>query len=242
MARRQKEPLRAVTAAERAELERVARMGSDRADRVTRARALLAAADGSRFTEAARAAGRRSGDAVGRLVARFNREGLAAVDPRHGGGPRPRYGAVERERILHEFRRAPDRERDGTATWSLTTLRRALRRAPDGLPTVSTATILGVLWEAGYRWQRDRTWCHTGQARRRRRDGTVVTVTDPQATPKKRCSSAPTAPARRSGSRSGARMKPAPTRPSPSPACRGSQRGCRPAAPTSTSEVGPPSC
>jgi transposase len=185
MARGQKEPLRAVTAAERAELERVARMGSDRADRVARARALLAAADGSRFTEAARAAGRRSGDAVGRLVARFNREGLAAVDPRHGGGPRPRYGAVERERILREFRRAPDRERDGTATWSLTTLRRALRRAPDGLPTVSTATILGVLWEAGYRWQRDRTWCHTGQARRRRRDGTVVTVTDPQAAPKK---------------------------------------------------------
>ena len=185
MARRQKEPLRAVTAAERAELKRVARTGSERADRVARARALLAAADGRRFTEAARAAGRRSGDAVGRLVARFNREGLAALDPRHGGGPRPRYGAVERERILREFRRAPDRERDGTATWSLTTLRRALRRAPDGLPMVSTATILGVLWEAGYRWRRDRTWCHTGQVRRRRRDGTVVTVTDPQAAPKK---------------------------------------------------------
>ena len=176
MARRQKEPLRAVTVAERAELERVGRMGSERADRVARARALLAVADGSRFTEAARAAGRRSGDAVGRL---------AAVDPRHGGGPRPRYGADGRERILREFRRAPDRERDGTATWSLATLRRALRRAPDGLPTVSTATILGVLWEAGYRWQRDRAWCHTGQARRRRRDGTVVTVTDPQAAPKK---------------------------------------------------------
>jgi transposase len=178
--------LRAVTAAERAELERVARMGSERADRVARARALLAVVDGSRFTEAARVAGRRSGDAVGRLVGRFNREGLAAVAPRYGGGPPPRYGTDERERILRELRRAPDRERDGTATWSLTTLRRALRRAPDGLPRVSTATILGTLWEAGYRWQRDRTWCHTGQARRRRRDGTVVAVTDPQATPKKR--------------------------------------------------------
>jgi transposase len=185
MARRQKEPLRAVTAAERAELERVTRMGSERADRVARARALLVVADGGRFTDAARAVGRRSGDAVARLVARFNREGLAAVTPRHGGGPARRYGPAERERILREFRRAPDRERDGTATWSLTTLRRALRRAPDGLPSVSTATILGTLWEAGYRWQRDRTWCHTGQARRRRRDGTVVTVTDPRATPKK---------------------------------------------------------
>jgi len=81
--------------------------------------------------------------------------------------------------------RAPDRDQDGTATWSLTTLQRALRRAPDGLPTVSTATILAVLWAAGYTWQHNRTWCHTGTARRRRRDGTVVEVHDPLATPKK---------------------------------------------------------
>ena len=185
MARRQKEPLRAVTAVERAELGRIARAPSERADRVARARVLLAVADGRCFTAAARAGGRRSGDAVGRLVGRFNRTGLAAVDPRHGGGPARRYGPDQRERILREFRRAPDRERDGTATWSLTTLRRALRRAPDGLPTISTATLLGALWEAGYRWQRDRTWCHTGLARRRRKDGTVVTVVDPHATPKK---------------------------------------------------------
>jgi hypothetical protein len=96
------------------------------------------------------------------------------------------YGAAERDRILAEFHRAPDRQRDGTATWSLSTLQRALRRAPDGLPHVSTFTILAVLWDAGYTWQRDRTWCPTGTARRRRRDGTVVTTTDPRATPKKR--------------------------------------------------------
>src|ERR687896_87362 len=143
MARRQKEPLRAVTAAERAELERIARMGSERADRVARARALLAVADGSRFTDAARSVGRRSGDAVGRLVARFNREGLAAVDPRHGGGPPPRYGADERERILREFRRTPERARDGTATWSLATLRRALRRGPGGAPAARTGGTPG---------------------------------------------------------------------------------------------------
>ena len=186
MARRQKEPFRALTATERGALERVARAGSERADRVARAKALLAVADGARFTDAARAAGRRSGDAVARLVARFNTAGLAALEPAHGGGPPTRYGADERERILREFRRVPDRERDGTATWSLTTLRRALRRAADGLPTVSTATILATLWEAGYTWQQDRTWCHTGLARRKRKDGTVVDVVDPNATPKKR--------------------------------------------------------
>ncbi len=186
MSRRRKDPLRALTDDERASLEELGRATSAPAGVVARARALVAVADGCSYTEAARRVGRRSGDAVGELVARFNREGLAAVEPRHGGGPRVKYGAAERERILAEVRRTPDRERDRTATWSLTTLRRALRRAPDVLPTVSTATILGTLWEAGYRWQRDRTWCHTGFARRRRRDGTVVTVTDPQATPKKR--------------------------------------------------------
>ena len=185
MARRQKGPLRSLTAAERSALERVSRASSERADRVARAKALLAVADGARFSDAARAAGRRSGDAVAQLVARFNKVGVGALEPGHGGGPPTRYGADERGRILREFHRVPDRERDGTATWSLTTLRRALRRAEDGLPTVSTATILHVLWEAGYTWQRDRTWCQTGLARRKRKDGTVVDVVDPEATPKK---------------------------------------------------------
>jgi hypothetical protein len=107
------------------------------------------------------------------------------LDARHGGGPPVQYGAAERERILQEFRRAPERARDGTATWSLTTLQRALRRAPDGLPHVSTATIRAVLWDAGYSWQRDRTWCPTGTARRKRRDGSIVETVDPAATPKK---------------------------------------------------------
>jgi len=185
MAQRQKEPLRPLTPDERAELRRVARASSEPAGRVARAKAVLAVADGARFTEAALAAGRRSGDAVAHLVARFNGHGLAALDAGHGGGPPVRYGPSERERILQEFRRRPNRAEDGTATWSLTTLRRALRRAPEGLPTVSTATILHVLWGAGYTWQRDRSWCSTGTAKRKRKDGTVVDVVDPQAAPKK---------------------------------------------------------
>src|SRR5579884_3022681 len=162
MVRPAKEGLRALGADERATLERIARAGSERADRAARARELLAVAEGARFTEAARAAGRRSGDAVAALVRRFNREGLAALDPGHGGGAVVAYGPAERERILREFRRTPDRRVDGTGTWSLTTLQRALRRAEDGLPVVSTWTILATLWEAGYAWQRSRTWCETG--------------------------------------------------------------------------------
>jgi hypothetical protein len=56
-----------------------------------------------------------------------------------------RYTSVECERILQEFRRPPDCRLDGIATWSLVTLQRALQRAPDGLPHVSTHTIGCVL-------------------------------------------------------------------------------------------------
>jgi transposase len=173
-----------LTTAERAELEQVGRAGSERADRVAHAKGLLAIADGASFLDAAHASGRRSPRAVAQLVARFNTSGLAALDRRHGGGPAVQYGAAERDRILAEFRRAPDRERDGTATWSLTTLQRALRTAPDGLPGVSTKTILHALWDAGLSWQQNRTWCKTGTVIRKRKAGPVE-VTDPDTAPKK---------------------------------------------------------
>ena len=180
----QKTPLRPLTDAERTVLVQVARASAERADRVARAKALLAVADGAAFTDAARAAGRRSGDAVAKLVGRFNAEGLAVLDPRHGGGPPVQYGPDEADRILREARRTPDRVQDGTATWSLTTLQRALRTAPDGLPTVSTFTIHRVLREAGRSPQRDRSWCETGVVQRKRKSG-VVEVVDPDATTKR---------------------------------------------------------
>lgn len=184
MAAAQRTPLRTLTEAARRVLGDIARASSERADRVARAKALLAVADGATFAAAARAAGRRAGDAVAKLVARFNAEGLAALAPRHGGGPPVQYGAAEAARILREARRPPDREQDGTATWSLTTLRRALRAAPDGLPTVSTFTILRVLHDAGLSWQADRTWCETGVVQRKRKAG-VVEVIDPDAVAKR---------------------------------------------------------
>ena len=173
MSRRQKDPLRALSAEERAELTRLSRSRSAPAAWVARASALLA-----------RQAGRRDNDTVAAWVARFNREGLAAVQPRHGGRPSIRYGAAEQQRILEEARRPPDRARDGTATWSLSTLQRALRRADDGLPAVSTYTIWQTLHGAGLSWQQSRTWCETGVVVRQR--GGPVAVRDPDAVGKKR--------------------------------------------------------
>jgi len=184
MPRPQQHPLRPLTAPERDLLAQVARTTSERADRVARAKALLAVTAGASFAAAARAAGRRAGDAVARLVARFNAEGLAALDPRHGGGPPLQYGPEEAARIVRAARRAPDREADGTATWSLATLERALRQAPDGLPRISRGTIRQVLHDAGLSWQANRTWCETGVVHRQRKAG-VVEVVDP-ATAEKR--------------------------------------------------------
>ena len=116
--------------------------------RVAWAVMLLAVADGSDSQEAARAAGRTSGDAVSHLVARFNREGLAALDPRRGH--KPTHDASAQARILREIALTPTPDAAGTATWSLSLLRRVLRAAPDGMPTVSTFTVWGVLRGAGY--------------------------------------------------------------------------------------------
>ncbi len=184
MTRRRKDPLRPLTHAERRELTRLRRSAAAPAAQVARAAVLLLVSDGIDYQGAARAVGRKSGDAVSHLVARFNREGLTALEPRHGGGQVATYDAAACARILREVARTPTPERDGTATWSLSTLRHVLRSAPDGLPRVSTFTIWCVLHEAGYSYQRARTWCPTGTARRKRKAG-VATVTDPDAEPKK---------------------------------------------------------
>jgi transposase len=184
MAGHQKDPLRPLTSNERQHLEQLSRSRTEPAAQVARAKALLAVADCASFEAAARAAGRKSGDAVAHLIARFNRDGIDALVERHGGGQPKRYTAREQERILQELRREPDRDNDKTGTWSLTTLQGALRRAPDGLPGVSTYTIWCVLHDAGFTWTKDQSWCETGTAVRKRKSG-IVTVIDPDAAAKK---------------------------------------------------------
>jgi transposase len=184
MSRRKKDPLRELTDPEREELTRLSRSQAAPAGEVVRARILLAVARGDDYQSAARSVGRRSGDAVSHLVARFNAEGLVALTSRHGGGRQPTYGPEARGRIAAEAARTPTPEGDGTASWSLATLRSALRKASDGLARVSTSTIRLVLRDAGVSYQRTRTWCPTGTALRRRKAGPVV-VADPDSDAKK---------------------------------------------------------
>src|ERR1700738_1849645 len=85
----QLEPLRAITAAEQAALERIVSAGSERVDHVRRAVAILAVAQGKPFIRAAELAGLRSGTTVADLVKRFNCHGLAPSTTAAGRGPKP---------------------------------------------------------------------------------------------------------------------------------------------------------
>jgi hypothetical protein len=110
MSRRKKDPLRPLTDSERLALTRLSRSRAAPAVQVARATMLLAVARGDDYQQAARAAGRRSGDAAAHLVARFNVEGLTARAPRQGGGQPRVYDHTSRERILREARREPTPE------------------------------------------------------------------------------------------------------------------------------------
>jgi transposase len=179
----QKEPLRPLTVQETQELQRVVKASSERVDSVRRAKALLALTNGESFTQAAAQAGYKEADSVCKLVRRFQRSGLAALGIAAGRGRQATYTSQERQHILEELGRDPDRELDQSATWSLSLLQRALRRG--GLPAIGASTIRRVLHQAGYVFGHSRTWCRTGTAVRVRKAG-VVTVHDPQAQEKQR--------------------------------------------------------
>jgi len=172
MAQPQKHPLRALSQQEERELRRIAKATSERLDVVHRANALLAVASGQGFAKAAHQAGLKSGDGVCKLVGRFNERGLAALLIAPGRGRKVTYTSEQQARILAEVQREPDRQEDQTATWSLSTLRRALRKTD--LPHIGNETIRHILHEHGYSYQLTRTWCRTGYAQRKRTSGTVT--------------------------------------------------------------------
>jgi transposase len=182
MAQPQKHPLRPLSAQEERELRRIVKASSERVDVARRARALLAVAAKQPFPQAARVAGFKEARSVSELVERFNAHGLAALVIAAGRGRKPTYTSEQQGRIIAEVRRPPEREVDQTATWSLMTLRRALRQTD--LPEIAAETIRQVLHEAGYSYQRTRTWVRTGYALRVRKSGTVTTY-DPQTPGKK---------------------------------------------------------
>ena len=189
MARARKEQLRPLTVEEQQALTQVATAPAARVDRMRRATALLAVTHGQTYRAAAQEAGVRSASTVANLVQRFNAHGLAALRIGPGRGRPSTYGTAARAVIVATAQRSPNRERDGTASWSLSTLTRSLRR--EGLPGVGARRPSGACCRMpGSSYQKTRTWCPTGTAQRKRKSGTV-SVTDPLTEEKRGASTWP---------------------------------------------------
>ncbi len=172
MGRPVKERLRSFSEPEDQELQRVVKATSERVDSVRRAKALLAVAAGKSRTVAAQEAGL-SREGVSQVVKGFHQRGLDILSIAPGRGRKPTYTSQQQARIIAEVQREPDREKDQSATWSLMLLRQALRDTD--LPEIAAETIRQVLHEAGYSYQRTRSWVRTGYAIRKRKSGTVTT-------------------------------------------------------------------
>src|ERR671911_2256091 len=114
MSRHRNDPLRPLTPDEHKELTRLSRSQTAPAAQVDRARALLAIADGASYTAAAHRVGRGHNETISAWVSRFNREGLSAVRPHHGGGPPVRYWGQGQQRLLAEGGGAPGGGGGGT--------------------------------------------------------------------------------------------------------------------------------
>lgn len=183
MSRFRKTPLRALEPQETLELQRISRSSSLPVDQVTRAKIILHAANGLEYRQTALLVGRRSRVSVSKIIARFNSDGLQALQARHGGGAVIKYTPELRNELVEIARSTPDRESDGTAVWSILTLQRRLERDVR-FKGISVGTIYNVLHEAGLTWQKNRTWCETGVVQRKRKTG-VLTVIDPDCEVKK---------------------------------------------------------
>lgn len=155
MSKVQKDPLRELTQQEERALQKLVKSSSERMDVVKRANALFSVRAGKSYTEAAKVAGYKSNDTISRLVSRFNQRGLLALSIAVGRGRKPTYTSTQQTRILAEVQRKPDHQEDQTGTWSLMTLRRALRKSV--LPHIGAETIRQVLHDSGYSFQRTRT-------------------------------------------------------------------------------------
>lgn len=157
----QKVSLRELTQQEREELSRRAKASSERVDVGKKAKAILAIADGSTFTEAGKQAGM-SRKGISDLIKRFDQRGLDVLMIAPGRGPKPTYTSQDHELILREVQRCPNWDTEQSLVWSLPLLQKSLRAK--GLSHICSETIRLVLQAHGWKYQPTRTWHQTDEA------------------------------------------------------------------------------
>lgn len=161
MGAQQKRSLRPLTLHEHEELCQKATSNVEPVSTGKRAKALLAVANGSTFTEAGRQVGM-SGDGVSQLVERFHHRGIQALSIAPGRGCKPTYTSQDHELILQEIQRHPTWDTDQCTVWSLSLLQKSLHY--QGFLDISPRTIRRVLQAHGWKYQQTtHTWHFIGQ-------------------------------------------------------------------------------
>ena len=90
--------------------------GSGDAAVVRRLLALALVLDGRKRADAARLAGM-DRQTLRDWVHRYNTDGLAGLEDRHGGGPKPRLSAAQEGEVAGWIRTGPDVEQDKVVRW-----------------------------------------------------------------------------------------------------------------------------
>jgi hypothetical protein len=149
MGAQQKRSLRPLTLHEREELCQKATSNVEPVSTGKRAKALLAVANGSTFTEAGRQVAM-SGDGVSQLVERFHHRGIQALSIAPGRGCKPTYTSQDHELIRARNTTAPHlghRSVYGLVTFpfaKVLTLPRIFRHLPKNDPSGLTGTWMEV--------------------------------------------------------------------------------------------------
>jgi transposase len=154
--------LRAVTAEEKSEIERLAKAHSEPMRRVMRARvvAALLAEPGLPATEAGVRAGL-SGVTGVKWVTRFNAKGLAGLEDEPRPGRPPTHDEQVRSHLIDLALQKPSSLGEPYALWTLGRLQRAFKERY-GLH-LSDSTIWTWLDEEGVQWKRQQSWFHEAE-------------------------------------------------------------------------------
>lgn len=147
--------LRALTIAEREELERRRRSRADSKRDVQRATIVLLRAEGLKIKPIAQQVGC-SEDVVTRWLKRFNEGGLAGLEERPGRGRKPTYSQHERGQMIAVARTQPEQLGQAYNCWSLRRLAVYLAQTYD--IKVSKSQLACILDQEGLRWYQEKTY------------------------------------------------------------------------------------
>ena len=155
--------LRAVSAAEEAQVREVAKSRRAEARLVQRARVICALLDDPSLSAAA--AGRQAGyrsDLPGRTwVKRFNEQGLAGLEDEARAGRPAVHGPEVRSKLIDLALQKPATLGLPFTLWTLERLQRAFKQR-EGLH-LSDSTIWEWLEAEGLKWKRQQSWFHEAQ-------------------------------------------------------------------------------